>query len=276
MIKANFNTYSNYVVDSLYQWDVNRDLVISGLNLSVAPEIHFANANMDRAIVKQATLEGGVVTVRIPNSLLQEALPIKAYVGIYEGDTFKVIETVEIAVIAKTKPFDYAIEDTDEEIYSFKKLELEIANAKSEMEARLNELSRDPLQAHPVNSIYISWSNTSPAALFGGTWERVINPQTGEGVFLYGCAESDTIGEFGGEAAVTLTVDNLPSHNHGYLDYWAVNVGTASRYAVALNGDGEGTKQLANERSFTANSGGGTAHNNMPPYVNVSIWRRVA
>lgn len=119
MIKANFNTYNNYITDSLYQWDVNQDLVINGLNLSAAPEIHFANANMDRAIVRQSTLEGGVVTVRIPNSLLQEALTIKAYVGIYEGDTFKVIETIEIPVIAKARPFDYVFEDTDGEIYSY-------------------------------------------------------------------------------------------------------------------------------------------------------------
>lgn len=133
MLHANFNTYNNYITDSLYQWDVNQDLVIGGLGLSIAPEIHFANADMDRAIVRQSTLESGVVTVRIPNSLLQAALTIKAYVGLYEGDTFKVIETIEIPVIAKARPSDYTIENTDEEIYSFNKLENEIANAKKEI-----------------------------------------------------------------------------------------------------------------------------------------------
>lgn len=133
MLHVNFNTYNNYVTDSLHQWDLNQDLVINGLGLSAAPEIHFANANMDRAIVRQTTLEGGVITVRIPNSLLQAPLTIKAYVGIYEGDTFKVIETIEIPVIAKTKPADYVIEDSDEEIYSFKALENDIANARKDM-----------------------------------------------------------------------------------------------------------------------------------------------
>lgn len=128
MLHVHFNTYSNYVTDSLYQWDLNQDLVINGLNLTTAPEIHFANAIMDKAIVKQATLEGGVVTVRIPNSLLQEALTIKAYVGIYEGETFKVVETIEIPIIAKPRPADYQIEDSDEEIYSFKALENKINN----------------------------------------------------------------------------------------------------------------------------------------------------
>lgn len=141
MLHANFNTYNNYVTDSLYQWDVNQDLVISGLGLSVAPEIHFANADMDRALVRQSTLESGVVTVRIPNSLLQAALTIKAYVGLYEGETFKVIETIEIPVIAKAKPADYTIEDSDEEIYSFNQLENEIANAKKDI-ADLCEANR--------------------------------------------------------------------------------------------------------------------------------------
>ena len=123
MIKVNFYTYNNYVTDSLYQWDLNQDLVIHGLNLPTAPEIHFSNANMDRAIVRQATLESGVVTVGIPNSLLQDALTIKAYVGLYEGDTFKVVEVIEIPIKAKARPYDYQISDSDEEIYSFKKLE---------------------------------------------------------------------------------------------------------------------------------------------------------
>ena len=131
MLSVNFNAYASYVTDSLYQWDINQDLVISGLGLSVAPEIHFANADMDRAIVRQSTLESGVVTVCIPNSLLQAALTIKAYVGIYEDETFKIIETIEIPVIAKTRPSDYTLEDTDEEIYSFKALENKISDLTS-------------------------------------------------------------------------------------------------------------------------------------------------
>lgn len=128
MLYANFKAYNNYITDSLYQWDKDQDLIINGLNLTVAPEIHFANANMDKAIVRQSVLENNVVTARIPNSLLQEALTIKAYVGVYEGTTFNVIETIEIPVIAKARPSDYSLTDTDEEIYSFNKLENEIAN----------------------------------------------------------------------------------------------------------------------------------------------------
>lgn len=128
MIKANFSAYASYVTDSLYQWSLNQVLSVNGLNLTVAPEVHFSNANMDKAIVRQSTLKDHIVSVAIPNSLLQEPLPIKAHIGVYEGDTFKVIELVEIPVIAKARPNNYTIENTDEEIYSFEALKNAIAN----------------------------------------------------------------------------------------------------------------------------------------------------
>lgn len=139
MIKANFKTYNNYITDSLHQWDLNQELTISGLNLSVAPEIHFANANMDRAIVRQSMIEAGVVKVMIPNSLLQKSLTIKAYIGIYEGSSFTVIEKVEITVIPRTRPYDYKISDSDEEIYSFDRLENELVNTRAYVDNRIQE-----------------------------------------------------------------------------------------------------------------------------------------
>ena len=128
-IKANFNSYSTYVTDSLYQWDINQELRVFGLNLATAPEVHFSNANMDRAIVRQATMDNRVVTVGVPNSLLQDPLRIYAHIGVYEGSTFKVVERVEIPVIPRKRPQDYQIETADEEIYSFKRLENLLANA---------------------------------------------------------------------------------------------------------------------------------------------------
>lgn len=137
MIKANFKAYANYFTDTLYQWDINRNLVISGLNISTAPEIHFSNANMDRAIVRPATLVDNVVTVQIPNSILQSPLLINAHVGIYEGDTFKVIEKIEIPVISRPRPLDYKLENTDEELYSFSKLENQIANLQATVDNQI-------------------------------------------------------------------------------------------------------------------------------------------
>ena len=129
MIKANFKAYATYVTDSLNQWDIDQALQVTGLNLTSAPEVHFSNANTDRAIVRQASLDKGVVSVAIPNSLLQDPLRIYAHVGIYEGSTFKVVELVEIPVKPRKRPEDYQIQDSDEELYSFKRLENMLANA---------------------------------------------------------------------------------------------------------------------------------------------------
>lgn len=128
MIKANFKAYATYVTDSLNQWDINQTLQVTGLNLTSAPEVHFSNANTARAIVRQASLADQVVTVAIPNSLLQDPLRIYAHIGVYEGSTFKVVELVEIPVKPRKRPEDYQLQDTDEELYSFNRLENRIEN----------------------------------------------------------------------------------------------------------------------------------------------------
>ena len=131
MIKANFNTYASYVTDSLHQWDLNQVLQVTGLNLATAPEVHFSNANTDRAIVRQATMTDRVISVGVPNSLLQDPLRIYAHIGIYEGSTFKVVELVGIPVKPRKRPVDYQIQDSDEEVYSFKRLENMLASVQN-------------------------------------------------------------------------------------------------------------------------------------------------
>lgn len=117
-----------YKVDSLYQWDKNQVLEIQGLSLSTIPEIHFTNDAMDRAIVRQATMDDkGIITVEIPNSLLQKPYKITVYVCIYEDETFKSLYKLEIPVKARKKPGDYTLEN-DEEVYSFNALENLINN----------------------------------------------------------------------------------------------------------------------------------------------------
>lgn len=143
MIKANFTAYDTYITDSLYQWDKNQVLTVEGLNITVAPEVHFSNAEMDRAIVRQAQIENGVLSVKIPNSVLQSSLTVLAYIGIYEGDTFKIIEVVEIPIIAKKKPEDYTLEVTDEEVYSFKAMENLVNNTAKSLTEKVKTLDSD-------------------------------------------------------------------------------------------------------------------------------------
>lgn len=114
---------------------------------------------------------------------------------------------------------------------------------------------------YPVGSVYICWSHVSPATLFGGTWVRIQN------AFLWGCDEDGEIGITGGEKTHTLTVNELPKHSHGSV--YSGNVsGTKTHAWIASGGSAMGYG--------TVEAGGGAAHNNMPPYVQVSIWRRTA
>lgn len=122
MLQVNFEAYGSYVTDSLYQWDKNQTLNITGLSLTDAPEIHYANANMEKAIVRQSVINKGVITADIPNTLLQEPFTVTAYVGVYEGETFKVIEKINIPLIPKPRPMDYVFEDNTGEVYSYNAL----------------------------------------------------------------------------------------------------------------------------------------------------------
>ena len=116
---------------------------------------------------------------------------------------------------------------------------------------------------YPINSIYISYSHTSPASLFGGTWTRIGSR------FLLAAEAGDAIGEVGGEEEVALTQAQLPNHSHG-----SVYTGDPDSKSFTFKWLAPGAgKNLGYD---TVTTGGGAAHNNMPPYVKVSIWRRKA
>jgi len=61
---------------------------------------------------------------------------------------------------------------------------------------------------YPVGSIYISVNNTSPSILFGGEWEQI------QEKFLLSAGDTHTAGTTGGEFSHTLTIDEMPQHNH--------------------------------------------------------------
>ena len=120
--------------------------------------------------------------------------------------------------------------------------------------------------AYPVGAIYLSVNDISPSTLFGfGTWERI------EDRFLLGAGSTYVAGTTGGEASHILTVNEMPSHSHTFL-----------RHQFDRNDDDNGTdvygannKTLPQVNATTDASGGGQAHNNMPPYLTVYIWQRV-
>lgn len=128
MIHVNFKAYNSYTVSDIYQWDLNRELIVHGFSIATAPEFHFSNANMEYAIVRQAELSNGTATATIPNSILQFPLTIHVHIGIYEGDEFKVIERVDIPVKPRKRPYDYTLDASDDEVYSFNSVLNAVAN----------------------------------------------------------------------------------------------------------------------------------------------------
>ncbi len=75
----------------------------------------------------------------------------------------------------------------------------------------LNKLKAEAaLAAHPVHSLYWTASDDNPAVTFGGgTWVEIKDR------FILACGDTYANGATGGKATVTLTVSQMPSHNHG-------------------------------------------------------------
>lgn len=109
----------------------------------------------------------------------------------------------------------------------------------------------------------------------GTTWTKI------EGRFLLGASSSYPVNATGGEATHTLTINEMPTHNHsqaydgsgGYLPAHAIAHSIAN--AVDNNVFSDKSADYYNN-NLLGNEGGGQPHNNMPPYKAVYIWERTA
>lgn len=120
---------------------------------------------------------------------------------------------------------------------------------------------------YPVGAVYISVNNISPAILFGGTWDKI------EETFLW--ATNGTADTFNtpptdgtrGEATHKLTTNEIPAHTH--------NIGSLNRYVASGSAAGAVGEGAGNTQNYhTSSTGDGAAHNNMPPYMKVYMWKR--
>lgn len=113
----------------------------------------------------------------------------------------------------------------------------------------------------------MSMNATDPSVLFGGTWERIKDR------FVLAAGDNYASGATGGEVAHTLTVDEMPRHNHA-LDNLSYS---SSPSSIDNNENGVGFKRNATYPIYASTyAGGGAAHNNMPPYLVAYMWYRVA
>lgn len=155
--------------------------------------------------------------------------------------------------------------------------------------------------AWPIGSVYIAVVGTSPATLLGfGTRSAI-----GSGKVLVGQDTNDTdfdvLEETGGEKTHTLTTSEMPSHTHtqdshnhtqnSHTHTLSTILRTATTGAdttyLTESSDTSSTKDSAKTTDATTatnqattatnqNTGGDTAHNNMPPYLVVCMWKRTA
>ena len=137
-----------------------------------------------------------------------------------------------------------------------------------------NEITQVLDRMLPVGSI-VEWapvdggkadlsSADKVAAYYGfGMWEAY-----GSGQMLLGVSDSHAVGSMGGEEWHVLTQDELPEYAYGQC--YSGN-STSDKNFPWRNGVTDGAMGYGNLRL-----GSGWGHNNMPPYITVYRWRRIA
>lgn len=124
-----------------------------------------------------------------------------------------------------------------------------------------------------IGAIYMSTDSTSPASIFGGTWEQIKDR------FLLGSGDSYGAGTMGGYERVKLLEENLPetmfsveqNKSGGTTNitgcYWESRSYANGAYVASL-------KYILNQvgNNYVYNQ----PHENMPPYLAVYIWKRTA
>ena len=122
-------------------------------------------------------------------------------------------------------------------------------------------------ELYPVGSIYMSTNNTSPASMFGGTWEQIKDK------FLLSAGNNYSAGATGGSADAVVVNHNhtwqgsttlASGHTHNDNRNWFLQVGSDSIYWSGT------VYQSIN------NSGVDGAGKNMPPYLVVYCWKRIS
>lgn len=125
---------------------------------------------------------------------------------------------------------------------------------------KLRDYLANPLAAYPVGAYYISSESTSPATLFGGTWQQV------QDMFILAAGTRYTAGttanpRTGGGSTKQLSVANIPSHTHTFTTQSAGNhvhaVGGTTQSAGAHTHGVSGT--VASNGNHTHGVSGDTA-----------------
>lgn len=141
MIQSNFTGDSTTVTDALHRYDLNQKLKIAKANLTAAPAVHFANKKSAEALVVQSTYSGGVITVDIPNQLLEMPFEIVAYIYTEVDNVGTTIDKIRIPVIDRPKPMDYQYSDNIT-IMTYGKIEADIVTYFNRADVKIDNLAK--------------------------------------------------------------------------------------------------------------------------------------
>lgn len=99
--------------EQLYQWDLDRRIIVTDVDIC---EVHFCNRTSDCSLVVPVYTENNTMYANIPNILLQDARPIRAYA--YCDDKYTLTEQ-QFSVKSRTKPADYVYTETEAKSYEY-------------------------------------------------------------------------------------------------------------------------------------------------------------
>ena len=121
-------------------------------------------------------------------------------------------------------------------------------------------------EAFPINKVEVFFDAEDHSNFLGFQWEMV-----SQGRIPIGLDTSDTdfntIGKIGGEKEVTITIDQIPPHNHPL----AVEGGSSAKWGAKVQ-----QGNTSNDNYAIGSTGGSQPHNNMPPYIVMAFWKRIA
>lgn len=100
------------VLKNFTQWDTGQTIAFDGVDTSSAPEVHFGVQNKTMAYKVDSTIEGGMVKVTVPNTVLREPGLLTVWLHYNDGEGGQRTEArIGLYVLPKQKPADYDYDD---------------------------------------------------------------------------------------------------------------------------------------------------------------------
>ena len=152
----------------------------------------------------------------------------------------------------------------------------------------------------PIGSLYStvdSTFNPNNASGWHGTWERITD------CMIYASGDSDTVGEIVGSNTHSITVDEMPSHDHpipalsgtatggnhshkGYTvgvmlaalpqgNYYSAAMNTSGTPDNSTKNSGNLTMSVTTNASTTGSKGSGSAMDLRSRRINSIVWKRI-